>query len=188
MYFKSLIFLIVLFSGCASEHNQIQLNPTKQVKSLIDNSVSYSEFDYLVKELKYDCDLDGYIDVYKADKYIRLDFSSKLNFKTNSYELSDKSKKSLKCIADTILNYNDLTFQLIGHSNDSISIAHNRYLAKNRAIAAASILYAEGVYDLYAKGCPVQKELYDSDLFLDSGLEVYVYHNNFDLKNPCPNN
>ena len=123
------------------------------------------------------------------DTYLKIGFNTQKDFNSHTFKLTDEAQKSLKCVIPIILNYQNLAIQIVGHANDSISIPHNIYLSNNRAIVAAELLYKDGVDNIYAKGCPEKKHFFndiaETDIFIDSKIDIYIYANETAVKNPC---
>lgn len=203
MYFKRVLFLItisvVFFSNCIAQNKPVPIKPAEiPVITLID--VKHSKFDSFLKKLKENCDVkivdEGDLDcnnsilVRDHGTHLKIDFKTKKDFKSHSFKLTNEAKQKLKCIAPLILNSENLLVQIIGHANDSISISHNQHLSNNRAIVAAELFYKEGIDDIYAKGCPEPKVIVDQidadDSFVDRSINIYIYSNKSDMKNPCP--
>ncbi len=187
MYLNKSLFLVslisIFFSGCISQKKHVVSKPVEIPVAISIEDVKHGKFDALLEELRYDCDVQV---VEDSGTHLQIGFGSTNDFKPHSFELTDETEKKLRCIIPVILNNRDFIVQIVGHSSDSISMPHNRHLSNNRAIVAAELFYKEGIADIYAKGCPQQKLIDEEDTFIDRSINIYIYNNEADVKNPCP--
>lgn len=212
MYFNRARFLVVtfailLFVGCAQKKQVIVEPVVVPVIEPLEKSVAepinikHGKFDALLKELVNKCqvvvvdekNLDSNTTESSSDigTHLKVDFQTDGDFKLHSFKLTKEAKEKLKCIIPLISN-NEHYFlvQIVGHASDSISLNYNQYLSDNRAIEAADLFFKEGMDDTFAKGCPEKKETLDGvsedDIFINRSLDIYIYTNEADIKNPCP--
>ena len=186
---KTLFFLmaiIIFFTGCISLKQKVVSKPA-EVVAVASIEIKHGKFDSFLEELKYDCNI--YV-IEDNDTYLKIGFNTQKDFSSHTFKLTDEAKKSLKCVIPIVLNNQNLSIQIVGHANDSISMPHNRYLSNNRAIVAAELLYKDGVDNIYAKGCPEKKHFFndiaETDISIDSKIYIYIYANERSVKNPCP--
>lgn len=66
-------------------------------------------------------------------------------FDYNSSELSENGRKSLDYIATVSKNYDDIKFELIGHTDARGSATYNQKLSEKRAMSAKNYLIGKGV-------------------------------------------
>lgn len=89
-------------------------------------------------------------DLKRAEAPVKKEFDKTdlILFKVNRSELTESSKKQLKLVAKTYLQYKDkqpLLISVIGHTDKIGSLEHNLELSKKRAVNAANYLIDNGV-------------------------------------------
>ena len=82
-----------------------------------------------------------------GDELLKVNLSSDGMFAFDSAELKEGARPALGKLADVLHKHDDLTIQVVGHTDSSGAAEYNLYLSQRRAKAVADYLISQGLTD-----------------------------------------
>ena len=89
--------------------------------------------------------LNSNISVTNTGEYLIVNMPQDLLFATDSAAVRGDLRSDLSAVASSLLRYPNSTIQVIGHTDETGTVAYNQDLSQRRAVAVASILRESGV-------------------------------------------
>lgn len=130
-----------------------------------------------------DRDLSDSISVTNQGNQLLVNFPNGILFAVDSTAIASGQRQDLNTLAANLMRYPDTTIEVVGHTDNTGSAAHNFDLSARRAGAVASVLVANGVPGsrVTATGrgedAPVATNLTEEGRALNRRVEVYIRPN-----------
>jgi general secretion pathway protein A len=98
-------------------------------------------------QLEQELQQSGLVFEQTGDNTLKVNLSSDGMFAFDSDQIKDNALPSLDALADVLRNYDNLSIQVVGHTDSSGSPEYNLYLSRLRSIAVANYLVSLGLND-----------------------------------------
>ena len=128
--------------------------------------------------------------VSNRGQYVLLTFRDKMMFATDSDTPTPTASQKISKVSSILIKYPQTIVQVVGHTDNRGSFAHNLDLSQRRARNVANMLKASGITNpVYAKGCSYNKAIAPNNspenMALNRRVEIYLYPSKDAVINPC---
>ena len=133
---------------------------------------------------------DSDIIITKNDKFVKITFRDKMMFPTNSSTLTSTAQYKISKLTTILQKYPQTIAQVVGHTDNRGTHAHNQTLSQNRASSVSYLIRNSGVRNqVIEAGCsfdkPVAPNSSETNMGLNRRVEVFLYPNQQFVTNQC---
>ena len=133
---------------------------------------------------------DNDIIVTKSDRFVKITFRDKMMFPTNSATLTSTARYKVGKLNTVLQNYPQTIVQVVGHTDNRGSHAHNLTLSEKRARSVSSLIMNGGIRNtVLERGCsfdkPVAPNTSTRNMDLNRRVEIFLYPNKEFVINQC---